>query len=126
MNNVQLYKLAQETRTRIEVLTVRAGEGKDLMASKEFVAYLEWSGLIRFLASSDPPDGLPFDGGNIKKQADLLLEIVQDQFKGNAKEVSLSLSQAELINRRLDLIAGQLSKVLPLPVDTEPRYAVAI
>ncbi len=123
-DNVSMYRLARETLARVEILTTRAREGKDLMPAKEFASYLEWSGVLRMLLDSEQSPDLPFDGRMIKKRNDQLLEIVHDQFKLNSKEVSLSLSQAEMINHRLDLIAGQLSKVLP--AQSEPRFAVAI
>ena len=103
------FVMARETKSRLETLISRAQEGKDLYAAKEFASYIQWSGIIRFLEAQESSSTIVFNAKEISLLHKKLLDVVHEQFQGAQRVVSLELSQIELINRRLELIAGQLS-----------------
>jgi hypothetical protein len=107
----RVYIIARETSARLERLTARVREGKALQDAQEFVAYLTWSGILKLLEHAEQPDALPVNGALIKYKAQQLEQLVHDQFRNPQVESSVELTELEKLNRKLDLIAGQVAKL---------------
>ncbi len=110
---VNLFTICRETSVRLDTLLERAREAKDLHAAKEFVSYLQWSGILKLLEYHSQPEPLKIDGSHIRWKAEQLLSVVHQQLKQKQVVVSLELSQLESVNHKLDLIAGRLACLTP-------------
>ena len=123
LDDVTVFTIARETTSRLETLTRRAKEGKDLHAAKEFASYLRWSGVLKLLEGHTATGPLKVDGALIRWKNEQLIAAVNEQFKGNSVIVPLELSALESINHKLDLLAGRLSAVTT--PTAEPVFRVA-
>jgi hypothetical protein len=123
---VNLFTIARETAARLDTLLKRARESKDLQAAKEFVSYLQWSGILKLLEHHSHDGPLKIDGPHLRWKANQLLEVVHGQFNKPQTLVSLELSQLEAMNHKLDLIAGRLATVSALPVSQDINPTLTI
>ena len=116
-DNVTYFRIAREIAARIETLSKRVREGKDLYAAKDFCSFIQWSGILTLLEQkASLGDPLPVDGKGLRRDVEKLAMLVCDKFKDNSKTVTLEMSALESIQHRLDLIAGQLARI---PVETQ-------
>lgn len=110
---VAFYKMGREVSSRLEILTKRVNEGKDVQGAKEFCSFLLWSGLLNLLeehSRTDLDSDLPIDGRLIRYKCEALQEAVNHAFTEGSKTITLELSAMEAINRKLDLLAGYVAK----------------
>jgi hypothetical protein len=111
-DNVTYFRISREISTRLATLRQRANEGKDLYAAKDFCSFIQWSGILTLLEQrASLGDALPVDGKGLRREVEQLAMLVCDKFRENAKTVTLEMSALESIQRKLDLIAGQLIKL---------------
>jgi len=110
-DDVTVYTIARETTSRLETLTKRVREGKDLHSAKEFSSYLRWSGVLKLLETHESTGPLKVDGALIRWKNDQLIAAINEQFKNSSVIVPLELSALEAINHKLDLLAGRLATV---------------
>jgi len=121
---VSMNRLWRETLTRLDVLSRRVQEGKDLDAAKEFCQYLLWSGIIKLLKENPSPEPIPCDGYLVEHLANGLHSRVMDRYRTNDISPQIELTELEKINRNLALIAGRLAQVMPLKTDSAPALYV--
>ena len=95
-----------ETRSRLEDLSKRVREGKDLRFAAEFASYVLWSGWIRFFEDEQAPK---ISGPEIQAAAEKLQADVREFYIFHKKEPEVALSEIVAINRKMDIVAGQLA-----------------
>jgi hypothetical protein len=112
---VTFYKLGREVSARLDIFQKRVVEGKDVQAAKEFCSFLLWSGLLNMLeehSRTDYESDLPIDGRLIRFKCEALQDAVNHAFTEGSKTITLELSAMEAINRKLDLLAGHMAKIV--------------
>ena len=111
-DSTQLHWLWNETRRQLQRYATRADEGVEIQAAMDFAHWVQFSGLIKIFKDNPQPDPLPVDGKLIDKLVRDLVMDCGDYLKLNTPGF-VRVSQIELVNRKLDLLAGQLSKLSP-------------
>ena len=107
----QLRWFWQETFNRLSSLNRRVQEGKDLEAAREFCAYLLWSGVLEVFASITPEGISHVDWPHLRWKAEELQREVQERWRSGKNNPNIEVAELEAINRKLDLIAGHVSKL---------------
>jgi hypothetical protein len=97
------------------ILYRRVQEGKDLDSANDFVRYVFWSGLIDLFKANANPFPLPIDGALTEWKVKELLHNVQERFRTGDQRPRMEMTELEAINRKLDLIAGHVSKLNIMP-----------
>jgi len=124
-DNVQLYVLCRETGNRIASLRRAVDEGHRLDEAANFARYVLFSGICTLLQQFPQGEPLPCDGHLLQHQANELLRAAQDRYRTGDTTAKLDWSYLDAINRKLDLIAGQVARFPPpnitaLPVASTP------
>jgi hypothetical protein len=101
-----------ETRNRLDSLSRRVNEGKDLDAAREFANYVQWSGMCKLFDQYAGGSGpLKIDGAFLRWKAEELERTVQEIWQSGKIQPQIPLAEVEAINRKLDLIAAHVSKI---------------
>lgn len=108
-----MHWLWRETVSKLEVYRQRVRERQDVQAASEFARWVQFSGLIKLFTNSAQPEPRRVDGPFLEKLVKDVLWDCGEAFRKQGTPFSLNVSQAERINAKLDLIAGQLSKISP-------------
>jgi len=87
----------------------RMREGKELMAALDFARYVLRSGIPNLL------NEYGLDGAKLRWLAQEIVDEVQDRFRRNDTGANLHGSEVATIDHKLDLIAGQLSRLVASP-----------
>jgi len=124
-DSAQLYILCRETSNRIASLGRAVDEGHRLDEAANFARFVLFSGICTLLKSFPQGDPFPVDGHLLQHHAEQLLQAAQDRYRTGDTKAKLDWSYLDAINRKLDLIAGQVSKFTPpnitaLPVASTP------
>ncbi len=85
--------------------------GQDLNAAIEFARYVLWSKLDDVLKPHDCDGALKVDSAFLRWKAEELQRNVQECYQLGKGATRTEQTQLEGINRKLDLIAGQLVKM---------------
>jgi hypothetical protein len=125
IDNVQLHWIWRETINRVEVLSRRVAEGKDILAASEFARWLEFSGIVKLLEQNPNPAPLKVDGAFLRWKCSDLLERCTAVSKAKDGVVRLDLSQLEDVNRKLDIIASHVAKLSPPLMDNTTKVGDA-
>jgi len=109
--------LWRETVNRLDSLQRRVNEGRDLDAAVEFARYILWSKLPDILKPHDCDGFLKVDSSFLRWKAEELQRCVTECYRLGKGAQRGEQTQLEAISRKLDLIAGQISKI-PMPSGT--------
>jgi hypothetical protein len=106
-------RLYRETISRIDWYEARVTEGQDLMAALDFARYVLWSGIVPICKEHACDSGAPLkvDGSFLQYRAEDLQRNVQDRFARDNGKIKIRETQLEALNRKLDLIAGYVSRL---------------
>lgn len=105
----------KETMQKLDVLTKRVNECKDIQHASEFARWLNFSGLLKMFDDNPQLEPLPVDGAKIRKAVSDLILLCGDQWKRGAVGV-IQVSELELLNRKMDLLAERVAQVAPAQV----------
>jgi len=115
------HTLWAQTMQRLDVLTKRVNECKDIQHASEFARWLRMSGLVTAFEENPQNPPLVVDGAQMRRACEDLLQLCADQWKGGAVGV-IQVSELELLNRKLDLLAKRVAQneTVVTVVDFEP------
>ena len=94
MHTAGLHRIYRETMNRLDVLSRRVAEGRDVMAASEFARWLSFSGIIRLCEENACGGDLKVDGALLRWTCEQLIQ---------------------QCNERIDLMAGYMSKLSVAP-----------
>jgi len=106
----QLHWMWRETNNRLDVLSRRVDEGRDVVAASEFVRWLGFSGVLRILELNPSIGVLRVDGGLLRFKADDILRRCNACGVVDPDDMRLGLDAVRSIHEKLDLIAGHVSR----------------
>ncbi|MDB6030134.1 MAG: hypothetical protein JWM16_472 [Verrucomicrobiales bacterium] len=114
------WKLYDETSRRLGIFERLAREDRHLEAARDFANYIQWSGLADFFTYHSRDGVLPINGPLLRQRAKDLESYVQDKWRKGVKERSETPQgkqgspepSLDAVNRKLDLIAGAVAKLL--------------
>lgn len=106
---VWLARIYRESIARMDVYDQRLSEGKDAEAALEFGAYILWSGLTALCQEMQRQEP-PINGTVLRYRAEELQRAARARLKKPMAMHPFQRSQLEAINRKLDLIAGHVSR----------------
>ncbi len=108
-DGVDWHWLWNHTNHDLDLLAKAVAQGHALEEAINFARYLRNSGLVKMLKQNSTAGPLPVDGSLIEFKANELERSVQACWKKGASGVKVA--ELEAINRKLDLIAGHVSKL---------------
>jgi len=108
---------------RLDLHARRVSEGKDLQPAVEFARYVIWAvvGLCKATPQKDP---LTVDGHLLEHTARQLERAVTERYRTNNTQAAVSLTELEKLNHKLDLLAGQMARMVPPGTAQEPALTV--
>jgi len=107
---LSVYRIWQETSTRLGCYERRVSEGVDLMPALDFARFVFWSGIPDLCEQCHAVTGaLKTDGSALRKRAKALQSLCEEMMTGEAAP-RIHETQMEAINRKLDLIAGHVGR----------------
>jgi len=98
----------KETMERLDVLTKRVNECKDIQAASEFARWLRMSGLLAMFHDNPQRPPLEVDGAKMETALRHLLALCADQWKRGAVGV-IEVSELQKLNHKLDLLAHRVA-----------------
>ena len=107
----------RETISRLNTLSRRVSEGKDVLAASEFCRWLQFSGIIPLLkanSNSEPPP-LKVDGSFLEWKVEDLLQSCNQYFATGHVSGNLSAAYLQSLHEKIDLMAGYLGKLSVAP-----------
>lgn len=108
-----LHWLWNETTNKLVAYRQRVREHRDVQAAMEFARWVQFSGLIELFSTNAQDGPQRVDGGGVALHVKELIWECGEAFRNQSAPFCLSVSEAERLNAKLDLIAGQLSKITP-------------
>jgi hypothetical protein len=121
----KLHWLYNETRRQLERYATRAEEQVDVQAAVDFARWVQMSGLIGLFKDHPQPEPWPVDGQALDELVRTIIMDCGDFLKGNTPGF-VRVCQIEAVNRKLDLIAGQMAKLSPPSEETATAGTTAI
>jgi len=112
MSETELRWLWREVDMRLESLARSVRGGSALDEANNFAKFLLGSGLVELFKHNPRENGFKVDGSLIEWKCVELQRSVLDAWKG--KKPSVDAKDIEAVNHKLELIAGYLSKMVPL------------
>lgn len=117
---VNLHRIYSETSNRIDALSRRVQEGRDVMAASEFCRWLLFSGIFKLLEENASPAPLKVDGVHLRWKCEQLLDLCNGRLRSNSSEPCLTAGYLQSLHDKVDLMAGYLSRLsAPSPVIQE-------
>ncbi len=110
-DSVRCYQIYRQTANRLEVLSARVAENRDVMAASEFCRWLAGSGVLEFLEANPQPPPLNVDGPLLRWQCKELLSACNERFARNDAAPHVSGLELQSIHEKLNLVAGYLSRL---------------
>jgi len=112
-----------ETMRQLDTLTKRVNECKDIQHASEFARWLRMSGLLAMFEDNPQTEPLLVDGAKMRRACEDLLQLCAEQWKrGSVGKVEVS--ELELLNRKLDLLAERIAPqetlMTPVPLRVLP------
>ena len=121
---VNLHWMWRETGDRLRVMHTRVREGQDVLAASEFARWLRMSGILTIFRDNPQSEPLEVDERKIVKQIDDLLWDCGERLKRDQPGY-VGLGVVERVERKLDLIAGELIRLArPSPAVNGERKEV--
>jgi len=123
-DNVQLHIVWRESKNRCASLRRAVDEGRSLDEAANFARFVLFS-ICPLLKSFPQGDPLPCDGHLLQHYAEQLLRAAEGRYQTGNTSPQVDASALDAINRKLDLIAGQVARFTPpnitaLPVASTP------
>lgn len=118
---VNLHWLWRETVNSLDAYAKRVRECKDLLGAADFARFVRSSGLLKLFDAHESLGPFEVSGASVRKKVSDLLFECGERMRSNKTEPLIALSELEAINRKLELIAGHVSKLSPvadLPADS--------
>lgn len=115
---VSLHWMWRETNSLLDHYTRRAVEGIELEAGAKFARYVRFAGIVKLFKEHAAGEPLTVDGALIDWKANELEKAVCEKWRSGAVPQSRD-TQLEVIDHKLNLIAGQLAKVQLAPAAAE-------
>jgi hypothetical protein len=104
-----LYWIYKETKSRLETLSCRVSEGRDVLAASEFARWLSFSGIIKLLESNPQPEPLKVDGAFLRWNTEQLIQQCNERFRTNSVDPNFKAADFKSLHDKVDTIAGYLS-----------------
>jgi len=108
----RFHLLWHHTMLRVESLTRRVNEGKDIEAAADFARWLRVSGLVRLFEANPQREPLLVDGATMDAQLTDLILACGEQWKSNAPRM-VNASEIEKLNHKIDVMAQALGSLFP-------------
>ena len=124
---VAFARLYSESIARIDVLTRRVQEGRDIVAASEFCRWLTFSGIFDLLKTQANEERgiLKIDGAHLEYRCHELLSLCNDRMSHNSTEPCLTAGYLQSLHDKIETMAGYLSKLsVETPVITQSVPAV--
>jgi len=109
-----LYWIWKETINRLDTLSRRVAEGRDVMAASEFCRWLNFSGIFKLFDANPQPEPLKVDGAFARWKCEELLRACNDRFRTNSNAPTIGEKEMRSLHEKLDVLAGYVSR-LPAP-----------
>lgn len=113
---VLLHVMWRETMNRLAGYSRVVDEGKALESALDFAHFVTWSGLIKLFKINPQAHPLKVDGALLQWTTEQLQSKVQERLRLNDTAAHLGESEMATVHDKLDLIAGYLSRLVPLPL----------
>lgn len=97
--------------TRLDVLSERVQEGRDVMSASEFARWLNFSGIIKLLEQNSTDGPHKVDGPLVRWKCEALIKDCNAQFVRSSESAELSKDNVESLHAKLDRIAGHVSRL---------------
>lgn len=111
-DSANLHILYRETMNRLAIHARRVSEGKDLQAAVEFARFVRFA--LAPICKANPARGpLPVDGYLLQHTASELENAVTERYRTNNQQPQIHMTELERINHKLELMAGQLARMIP-------------
>jgi len=122
---VNLHWLWKETVLRLDSFSQRVQLSECVDEAADFARYVMFSGLCRLFEANPSAEPLKVDGPLARWKAEELLRECQERYRTNDVSSHVDKSVLDAINRKLDLIAGQVSRI-PTSKAQAPRPELRI
>jgi hypothetical protein len=119
-----LARFWRETSNQLHSHKRLVAEGKYLEEAHDFCRYVLNSGMLSIFEASPQAFPLKVDAAFLRWQAEELTREIQDRYRKGKNTPTVEFSEIQSINRKLDLIAGQLAKVSNLPRQDGPELRI--
>ena len=123
-SDVNYHRIWNETNNRLDSLSARVRENRDVMAALDFARWLFWSGILELLEANACEGFHKVDGANLRWKCQELTRACQERFSRNDSKPHLEALQLQSIHEKLNLMAGFLSK-LAMPAQVSVTSAAA-
>lgn len=110
-NSTEIYVLARQTENRLLVLQKEVAECKSVDEAANFTRYLQNSGILALIETQSPNGPLAVNGSAIRKLCAAILSDCGDLYRNGKATPRYAASDIAEINRKLDIIAGHISKL---------------
>lgn len=104
-------RVYSESSSRIDVLSRRVQEGRDVLAASEFCRWLLFSGIIKLLEENPNPAPLKVDGAHLQWKCEELLQLCNSRLRSPVAEPCLTAGYLQSLHDKVDLVAGYLSRI---------------
>ena len=125
MNAVNTYRLYNETKNRLETLSRRVSEGRDMVAASEFARWVFFSGIIQLCKENAVDGALKVDGALLEWTVNELVQKCNERHRTNSSAPTVTEAELKSVHEKLDTIAGYLSRLSVAPaVAVEPDLSI--
>jgi hypothetical protein len=111
-DSVNLHRIWNETSSRLESLSKRVAENRDVMPALEFARFVIWSGICELLEANSSDGPLKVDGSHLRWQCRELQTQCTERFRLNDSEPHIEALQLQSIHEKINTLAGYLSKLV--------------
>ena len=114
---VMFATIYRESISRLETLSRRVSEGKDIQGASEFCRWLLFSGIISLLKANSNREASPLkvDGSFLEWKATDLLQTCNQHLSTGQVSCNLSAAYLQSLHEKIDLMAGYLGKLSAAP-----------
>jgi len=111
----KLHRIWSHVDLRLDVLTARVRENRDVMSASEFSRWLFGSGLLELLEANSCDGFLKVDGAHLRWKCEELTRQCADRFRLNDSQPHLEALQLQALHEKLNTVAGYLSRLVSGP-----------
>jgi len=107
---ISMHVLARQTENRLSVLRKDVSECKSVDEAANFTRWLRASGVLALLERFSTDGVLPVDGKSLSKLSETILSDCGDLYRNGKATPRYAASDIAEINRKLDIIAHEISQ----------------
>jgi len=107
---ISMHVLARQTENRLAVLRKDVSECKSVDEAANFTRWLRASGVLALLERFSTDGVLPVDGKSLSKLSETILSDCGDLYRNGKATPRYAASDIAEINRKLDIIAHEISQ----------------